>query len=184
MGPYSHAEGNTTIANGTAAHAECHNSIAQGDFSHAGGIGTTANGRAQTVIGTYNRPDTSSLFIIGNGENGNLKNALIVDNDGRVKIQGNEAISDNKHLTTKQYVDTAIQNHTNQIINDFVTNKKIGTTKLVDLFYPIGSIYMSIDSISPANLFGGTWERIENRFLLAAGVDNLGYTAGSTGGAS
>ena len=187
MGPYSHAEGNTTIANGTAAHAEGQNSIAQGDFSHAGGIGTTANGRAQTVIGAYNKPDASSLFIIGNGESGGTssqRNALTVDWDGRIKIQGNQNITDDKHLTTKQYVDTAIQNHTNQIINDFVANKKIGTTKLVDLFYPIGSIYMSIDSISPANLFGGTWERIENRFLLAAGVDNLGYTAGSTGGAS
>lgn len=46
--------------------------------------------------------------------------------------------------------------------------------------HPVGSIYMSVDSISPAVLFGGgTWERLQDRFLLAAS-DN--YPAGSSGG--
>ena len=50
---------------------------------------------------------------------------------------------------------------------------------IVDLIYPVGSLYLSVDSASPAALFGGTWERIEDRFLLAAGT---AYAAGSTGG--
>ena len=181
MGSYSHTEGNATIANGTAAHAEGQNSTAQGDFSHVSGIGTTANGRAQTVIGAYNKPDTTSLFIIGNGESGgssSQKNALTVDWDGRVKIQGNQSITDDKHLTTKQYVDNTIEKI---IKNDFITNKKIGDTKLVDLFYPIGSIYMSVNSTSPATLFGGNWERLKDTFLLASGDI---YPAGQTGGQS
>lgn len=45
--------------------------------------------------------------------------------------------------------------------------------------WPIGSIYMSVNSTSPANLFGGTWERISERFLLGA---SSSYPAGSTGG--
>lgn len=45
--------------------------------------------------------------------------------------------------------------------------------------YPPGSIYMTISNNSPAYLFGGTWERIDDRFLLGAGTS---YTAGSTGG--
>ncbi len=50
----------------------------------------------------------------------------------------------------------------------------------IDLIYPVGSIYMSVNSVSPATLFGfGTWEQIEDTFLLAAGST---YTAGSTGG--
>lgn len=40
---------------------------------------------------------------------------------------------------------------------------------------------MSVSSTSPATLFGGTWERIQDRFLLAAGSS---YAAGSTGGAA
>ena len=47
--------------------------------------------------------------------------------------------------------------------------------------WPIGSIYMSVSSTSPANLFGGTWEKISDCFLLAA---SSSYPAGSTGGKS
>ena len=49
---------------------------------------------------------------------------------------------------------------------------------LLDI-YPIGSIYMSAGSASPASLFGGTWERLKDRFLLGAGDS---YAAGGTGG--
>lgn len=45
--------------------------------------------------------------------------------------------------------------------------------------YPVGSIYMSVAETSPASLFGGTWERIEDRFLLSAGST---WAAGGTGG--
>ena len=45
--------------------------------------------------------------------------------------------------------------------------------------HPIGSIYMSMNSNSPASIFGGTWEQLKKCFLFAAG-DN--YKAGSTGG--
>ena len=36
--------------------------------------------------------------------------------------------------------------------------------------YPVGSIYMSVNSTNPSTLFGGTWEQIEDRFLLACGT--------------
>lgn len=45
--------------------------------------------------------------------------------------------------------------------------------------YPVGSIYMSVNGTSPASLFGGTWEQLKDRFLLAAGDT---YSAGLTGG--
>lgn len=50
---------------------------------------------------------------------------------------------------------------------------------LVDLIYPVGAIYMSVNSTSPATLFGGTWQAIEGKFLV--GADNT-FTAGNTGG--
>lgn len=46
--------------------------------------------------------------------------------------------------------------------------------------YPVGSIYMSVNSTNPSNYFGGTWERIKGRFLLAA--DDSTYKLGGTGG--
>lgn len=52
---------------------------------------------------------------------------------------------------------------------------------IVNLIYPVGSIYMSVASASPATLFGGTWEQLKDRFLLGAGDT---YTAGDTGGSA
>ena len=52
-------------------------------------------------------------------------------------------------------------------------------SQLINLVYPVGSIYMSINSTSPQTLFGGTWQQISDTFLLAAGST---YSAGSTGG--
>lgn len=52
---------------------------------------------------------------------------------------------------------------------------------MLDLTYPVGSIYMSTSSTSPASLFGGTWERITQRFLFAADGGG-GFPSGTTGG--
>ena len=53
------------------------------------------------------------------------------------------------------------------------------STILIDLLHPVGSFYISDNSTSPATLFGGTWERIQDKFLLAAGAT---YAAGTMGG--
>lgn len=50
---------------------------------------------------------------------------------------------------------------------------------IVDLIYPIDSIYISLGSTNPSILFGGTWSQINGRFLLASGS---GYTLSSYGG--
>ena len=47
--------------------------------------------------------------------------------------------------------------------------------------YPVGSVYMSFDSTNPATLFGGTWTRLKDTFLLANGDT---YPANSTGGSA
>ena len=49
----------------------------------------------------------------------------------------------------------------------------------LDMTYPVGAIYMSVNATSPATLFGGSWEAIEGRFLIGT---NSTYTPGSTGG--
>lgn len=53
--------------------------------------------------------------------------------------------------------------------------------RLMSQIYPVGSIYMSINEVSPAALFGGVWERIQDAFLLAASKD---HPVGETGGAA
>lgn len=46
-------------------------------------------------------------------------------------------------------------------------------------FFPVGSIYMSVNSTNPSTYFGGTWVEIQGRFLLGR---SSSYTAGSQGG--
>ena len=50
---------------------------------------------------------------------------------------------------------------------------------LINLIYPIGSIYTSTRNVSPATFLGGTWTQIKDTFLLTAGDT---YQAGTTGG--
>lgn len=45
----------------------------------------------------------------------------------------------------------------------------------VDTIYPVGAIYISTDSTSPASLFGGSWAKIDGKFLLG-NTDSLGQS--------
>ena len=52
---------------------------------------------------------------------------------------------------------------------------------LLNLVYPVGSIYLSSKNTNPGTLFGGTWVQIKDRFILTAGDY---YSNGATGGAA
>lgn len=52
-------------------------------------------------------------------------------------------------------------------------------TNLGIVMYPVGSIYLSVNNVDPGLYFGGTWEKIEGKFLLAS---SSSYSLGSTGG--
>lgn len=63
------------------------------------------------------------------------------------------------------------------------------SAKIRDFVYPVGSIYISVNATSPADIFGGTWERITGKFLLGAtdngaqgGNSNASIAPGYTGG--
>lgn len=51
--------------------------------------------------------------------------------------------------------------------------------RLLALLHPVGSIYISMSNTNPSELFGGRWEKIEDRFLLAASDT---YRQGTVGG--
>lgn len=52
---------------------------------------------------------------------------------------------------------------------------------ILETIYPVGSVYISVNNVNPADLFGGTWEQIKGRFLLATGMpdDNVNRAWGT-----
>lgn len=76
--------------------------------------------------------------------------------------------------------DTAIANAQSLAENALsVANGAVKTADLLNKVYPVGAIYMSVNDTTPASFLGGTWEQLQDRFLLASGNT---YTAGTTGG--
>ena len=63
--------------------------------------------------------------------------------------------------------------------NNFGEGNTTDDQAICNMIYPIGSIYMSVNDVEPSMLFGGGWERIEDRFLLACGPN---FSAGTIGG--
>ena len=64
--------------------------------------------------------------------------------------------------------------------NDIDTSVAI-TQQIFNLIYPIGSYYIFSDSTNPSTKFGGTWEQIKDKMIMAAGSS---YAAGATGGSA
>ena len=52
-------------------------------------------------------------------------------------------------------------------------------TIILSKIYPVGSYFISDNNTNPGTIFGGTWTRIQDKVLVAAGST---YSAGSTGG--
>lgn len=75
------------------------------------------------------------------------------------------------------------------VVTDSTELKQVNFTALgsdakkaaMNTLYPVGTVYINKKNVSPITFLGGTWERIEDVFLLAAGTK---YTAGSTGGSA
>lgn len=75
----------------------------------------------------------------------------------------------------KKYVDE-------ELLNTLIARLEEVENKMtsVENCYPIGSIYLSVNTTNPNNILGfGTWEQIKDKFLLASGST---YTSGTTGG--
>lgn len=70
----------------------------------------------------------------------------------------------------------------NLTVNSIISNDPEENNFDILSVYPVGSIYMSVNSSNPATLFGGMWERIVGRFLLGAVDGNVTYGLGKVGG--
>ena len=88
----------------------------------------------------------------------------------------------NNYLLIKDYV--AGETGGEVILDNYLTKNEAASMyapkNILEIAYPVGAIYLSVNNTNPSTLFGfGTWERIEDRFLLGASSTSA---AGTTGG--
>lgn len=71
------------------------------------------------------------------------------------------------YLTQEQY-NEALEN--DEIDEDQLYLTPSTNSEIIDLIYPVGSIYMSVNNVNPGTFLPGTsWTQITDTFLLAAG---------------
>lgn len=99
--------------------------------------------------------DVRKMFVIGNGDPNKKSNAAAIMQNGDIRLKGTVYFGCREDSS--------------------------GGKTIVDLIYPVGSIYMSVNSANPETLFGGTWQQIKDKFLLSAGDT---YSAGTSGGSA
>lgn len=104
-----------------------------------------------------------------------FREVFIIANISEVNVNG--SLYDVKHKLTEDF-----ENHWSEVLehDDPSTYPEIKPV-LLDLIYPVGSIYWSKNATNPSNLFGGTWVQIKDRFILAAGSN---YKINTTGGSA
>ena len=154
-------------------------------YIYNGLIGTTQNTlRLQYQYKQKNNPSAEWSDLKDIEATLNEDNTFIIDN---LQIEDEFDYRENydiafwiKDLLLSNYYQTTIK--TSETIAKWHKNgayiKEIDTTKLqingedvfnIDKVYPIGSLYLTVDGINPKDLFGGTWEKLEEEtFLMSA----------------
>lgn len=64
-------------------------------------------------------------------------------------------------------------------------NDAVSKKSLLDLVYPVNSVYITLSRTSPAEIWGGTWTQITGRVLIGVGApstNNSNYFGAITGG--
>ena len=147
----------------------------------------TTNGENGAYFGMENRSsDLSKPIITFYG----------YDGDEAVTLAHIEDPTQDYDAANKKYVDDAVANagmshplilEENTDYGDTLPTspqegqlffKEVGTS-LFDLIYPVGAVYISMNNTSPATLFGGSWTKVEGKFLLGTSST---YPSGSSGG--
>lgn len=115
------------------------------------------------------------------GENGDfaaLKDR-VTSTETDVAQNGNDIVALQNRITELENSITQMGNANSNDMQELETRVNSTLEERFSKFYQVGSIYMTFGNENPADLYGGTWEKVEDTFLMAAGNQ---YPVGSTGG--
>ena len=152
----------------------------------------TFNGTVYADDGTGNVPMSIDAADVGAIEDPSTKsNGQVLTYDstaqawvaatpsaGNVNTVNNKGVDVGTTNITIYATDIKMSSSDNTTVNSAIPTM----ASIVNLVYPVGSLYWSSQATDPGTLFGvGTWTRVKDTFILAAGDT---YSAGSTGGAA
>lgn len=145
---------------------------------------STSSARTDVIVAYVNKPAQVSSTTIDNPSAVGIiavvgtagSSAAPTDSKIRTAIASDGGTGSTAYYTIIATI--TIPANTTTITSSMIT-QGASAHNMVDVIYPVGSIYMSVNGANPATLFGGTWTQIQDRFILAAGST---YSAGATGG--
>lgn len=138
--------------------------------------------------GNHRHPaDTSKQDTLVSGTNIKTINGNPILGSGDLQVGGSVVSTDVPTADTIAEWDSDAhmnsEDMTSQEVNDFVDGLNVSGGGLLNMFYPVGSIYQTIDDgFNPNIRWGGTWELIEEgRFLQATETSATGGDTVSAG---
>lgn len=142
--------------------------------------------KQDTLISGTNIKTVNNNSLLGSG-NINIQGGSSVDIDTSFPTNPTDTHVPSTKLVKNSLNGKANSTHSHNIsdVSNLQSNlnNKVDEDDLLDLIYPVGAIYIdanSSNSVCPIQtLLGGTWERIQDRFLLAS-TNQQGV--GTTGG--
>ena len=106
-----------------------------------------------------------------------VSGSFIINGNNYLRTTGDELTYT---LNPNQSIDVISQ--TSSTLNYTVGTQSNIISSIIDVAYPVGSIYISSSTMHPSITFGGVWEHFaEDKFLLSAGST---YSNGTTGGSA
>ena len=175
----------TTDARSAASAADRSATAAAGSASTASGAATTATTKAGAAATSATQADASQKKAAENqqaAEDAANRAAAIVSTDKALSFDGApadaKAVGDIILDRTKDTPEAIFYSkaEVDAKIKEAIT---AALSERDERDHDVGSFYVSNNPTSPAQKYGGTWERIEGKFIMGA---SDAYPAGSTGG--
>lgn len=171
-------ESSTTIRinSGDLIHQGCHARIPYDEYDEVTiDAGTTGYKRIDLIVARYER-------------NAGLESMSLVAIKGQPAVSdpvapdyNNGNILEGANISDMPLYRVMLDGVNIESVSNLATLYTIGS-----YIYPVGSIYISVNEVNPATLFGGTWEKIHGKFLLSSsdshdlnttgGQESISYT--------
>ena len=181
-----------TLSTGSSTPQDADYYVSQ--YAGGGSTTTTYHRRPMSALWTYIKSKADSVFAAkshthnyaGSGSAGGSANSAVKLDTATagsatkpVYISGGKPVACTHSLGKDVPANAVFTDHTYSVATQSAAGlMSAADKKRLDNLYPVGSIYQSTNSTSPAALFGGTWEQIASERVLMGASSS--HKAGTT----